>query len=193
MSSLDHMGVNVVEAAEEVETANENEDTQSSGNVSDDVSNSDDPVRMYLREMGSVELLSRKRDSDCQADRSRTRDDDGGICECPLAINAVLEWADKVQDNALPLRDIIDLDLTYIKLNGVPVEDNSALPVGRPDGIAGVVANDDDANKMMMMQIQMMRLRQTQMMMQRVMSPVMMIRTMMNLSLPRWKRVYLMM
>ncbi len=76
MSSLDQMGVSVVEAAEEVETANENEDTQSSGNVSDDVSNSDDPVRMYLREMGSVELLSRGRDSDCQADRSRTRDDD---------------------------------------------------------------------------------------------------------------------
>ena len=148
MSSLDQMGVSVVEAAEEVETANENEDTQSSGNVSDDVSNSDDPVRMYLREMGSVELLSREGEiaiaKRIEAGREMMI---GGICECPLAINAVLEWADKVQDNALPLRDIIDLDLTYIKLNGVPVEDNSALPASRPDGIAGVVANDDDAEQ----------------------------------------------
>jgi len=147
MSSLNDMGVSVVEAAEEIESANENEDAQSSGNVSDDVSNSDDPVRMYLREMGSVELLSREGEiaiaKRIEAGREMMI---GGICECPLAIIAVLEWADKVLDNSLPLRDIIDLDLTYIKLNGVPVEDNSVLPANRPDGIAGVVANDDQAD-----------------------------------------------
>ena len=147
MSSLNEMGVSVVEAAEEVETANENEDTQSSGNVSDDVSNSDDPVRMYLREMGSVELLSREGEiaiaKRIEAGREMMI---GGICECPLAIIAVLEWADKVVDNALPLRDIIDLDLTYIKLNGVPVEDNSVLAPNRPGTIGGVVANDDHSD-----------------------------------------------
>ena len=62
MASLSEMGVNVVEAADDVDSDNEETETaegRASGNLSDnDVGGSDDPVRMYLREMGSVELLS---------------------------------------------------------------------------------------------------------------------------------------
>ena len=129
MASLNEMGVSVVDAAEEVETANENEEKASTGNLSDDVSNSDDPVRMYLREMGSVELLSREGEiaiaKRIEAGREMMI---GGICECPLAINALLKWAQQVQENILPLRDIIDLDVTYMRLNGVTIEDGGAVP-----------------------------------------------------------------
>ena len=142
MSALSELGVSVVDAAEEVETANENEVTKAAGNVSDDVSNSDDPVRMYLREMGSVELLSREGEiaiaKRIEAGREMMI---GGICECPMAIITLLKWAEQVEDNAIPLRDIIDLDLTYMKLNGVSVEDNSVL-----GGVVagGLVASADD-------------------------------------------------
>ena len=64
-----------------------------------------------------------------------------GVCECPMAIITPLKWAEQVEDNASPLRDIIDLDLTYMKLNGVSVEDNSVL-----GGVVagGLVASADD-------------------------------------------------
>ncbi len=134
MSSLSEMGVSVVDAAEEVESNNDNEDEKQSGNLSDgDVSGSDDPVRMYLREMGSVELLSREGEiaiaKRIEAGREMMI---GGICESPLAIRTLLHWRQQIRDNAMPLRDIIDLDLTYARLNGVPIEDNSGMPVAGP-------------------------------------------------------------
>ncbi len=148
MSSLSELGVSVVDAAEEVETANENETTKASGNVSDDVSNSDDPVRMYLREMGSVELLSREGEiaiaKRIEAGREMMI---GGICECPMAIMTLLKWTEQVEDNAIPLRDIIDLDLTYMKLNGVTVEDNSVLGGPVTAGLVPSVSQDDDEDE----------------------------------------------
>ena len=130
MSSLNEMGVSVVEAAEEVENNNDNEEEKPTGNLSDgDVSGSDDPVRMYLREMGSVELLSREGEiaiaKRIEAGREMMI---GGICESPLAIRTLLHWRQQIRDNAVPLRDIIDLDLTHTRLNGVPIVDNSAVP-----------------------------------------------------------------
>ena len=81
---------------------------------------SDDPVRMYLREMGSVELLSREGEiaiaKRIEAGREMMI---GGICESPLAINTLLTWAEQVREGAVPLRDIIDLDLTFMKVKGV--------------------------------------------------------------------------
>ena len=148
MSSLNEMGVSVVEAAEEVENNNDNEEEKPAGNLSDgDVSGSDDPVRMYLREMGSVELLSREGEiaiaKRIEAGREMMI---GGICESPLAIRTLLHWRQQIRDNAVPLRDIIDLDLTYTRLNGVPIEDNSGVPAVVP-GVVGLVAvpvsNDD--------------------------------------------------
>ena len=146
MASLSDMGVNVVEAAEDVDKDSDEDNTenQQSGNLSDgEVSGSDDPVRMYLREMGSVELLSREGEiaiaKRIEAGREMMI---GGICESPLTIRALLTWAQQVREFAVPLRDIIDLDLTYIRLNGVPIEDNSGIPGGA--GALGANANDSD-------------------------------------------------
>ena len=147
MASLSDMGVNVVEAAEDVDKDSYDEDNtenQQSGNLSDgEVSGSDDPVRMYLREMGSVELLSREGEiaiaKRIEAGREMMI---GGICESPLTIRALLTWAQQVREFAVPLRDIIDLDLTYIRLNGAPIEDNSGIPGGA--GAMGANADDSD-------------------------------------------------
>ena len=149
MASLSQMGVNVVEATDDVdadEPEAEADEGRASGNLSDnDVGGSDDPVRMYLREMGSVELLSREGEiaiaKRIEAGREMMI---GGICESPLAIRALLTWAEQVCDGVVPLRDIIDLDLTFVRLNGSPIEDNSTgIPSGQP--LAAV--NDDQMDE----------------------------------------------
>ncbi|MEC8111083.1 MAG: RNA polymerase sigma factor RpoD [Pseudomonadota bacterium] len=126
MSTLNEMGVSVVEAADSDDSSEgESEEQRSSGNVSEsDVSGTDDPVRMYLREMGSVELLSREGEiaiaKRIEAGRELMI---GGICESPLTIRALLHWRDQIADGVVPLRDIIDLETTYAKLNGAPVDE----------------------------------------------------------------------
>ena len=125
MSTLNEMGVSVVEAADSDDSSEgEGEEQRSAGTVSDsDVSGPDDPVRMYLREMGSVELLSREGEiaiaKRIEAGRELMI---GGICESPLTIRALLHWRDQIADGVVPLRDIIDLETTYAKLNGAPVD-----------------------------------------------------------------------
>ena len=133
MSALSEMGVSVVEAAEAEESTqdNDSEEGHSGGNLSDgDVASSDDPVRMYLREMGSVELLSREGEiaiaKRIEAGREMMI---GGICESPLTIRALLQWRQQIQEGGVPLRDIIDLDTTYTRLNGGPIIDNSVMSV----------------------------------------------------------------
>jgi len=131
MASLSQMGVNVVEATDDVDADDSEAEAgegRASGNLSDnEVGGSDDPVRMYLREMGSVELLSREGEiaiaKRIEAGREMMI---GGICESPLAIRALLTWTEQVRDGVVPLRDIIDLDLTFVRLNGSPIEDNSS-------------------------------------------------------------------
>ena len=130
MSALSEMGVSVVETAEQEDsTPDENETEAATGNVSDnDSAGSDDPVRMYLREMGTVELLSREGEiaiaKRIEAGREMMI---GGICESPLTIRALLQWQQQIIEGGLPLRDIIDLDTTYTKLNGTPIEDMSVI------------------------------------------------------------------
>ena len=127
MSALSEMGVSVVEAADTDEgSESDEEEARPAGNVSDsDVSGTDDPVRMYLREMGSVELLSREGEiaiaKRIEAGRELMI---GGICESPLTIRALLHWRDQIADGVVPLRDIIDLETTYARLNGGPVDEN---------------------------------------------------------------------
>src|SRR6266704_2416631 len=74
----------------------------------------DDPVRMYLREMGSVELLSREGEiaiaKRIEAGREQMI---GGICESPLTIKALVDWHSKIERGEILLREIIDLDATY--------------------------------------------------------------------------------
>ena len=143
MSALSEMGVSVVESAEQEESnSEENETEAATGNVSDnDSASSDDPVRMYLREMGSVELLSREGEiaiaKRIEAGREMMI---GGICESPLTIRALLQWQQQITEGGVPLRDIIDLDTTYTKLNGTPIQDMSVISAVPAHNIA--VAND---------------------------------------------------
>ena len=83
-------------------------------NTGSSADRTDDPVRMYLREMGSVELLSREGEiaiaKRIEAGRNAMI---RGLCESPLTFEAIMVWRDELQEGQVLLRDIIDLDATY--------------------------------------------------------------------------------
>ena len=139
MAALSDLGVTIVEVeeAEELEEkaktegeeaeGSDDEDEEKSGNVSEEsAGRTDDPVRMYLREMGSVELLSREGEI-AIAKRIEAGKEQmiGGICESPLTIRAIIQWHEALRAGDLLLRDIIDLEAT---LGGGPenMEDATA-------------------------------------------------------------------
>ncbi|MEP3265944.1 MAG: RNA polymerase sigma factor region1.1 domain-containing protein, partial [Hyphomicrobiales bacterium] len=121
MSMLSEMGINVVEDDEE-ETESEGgelvEATKSSAVTTtkkkEPTDRTDDPVRMYLREMGSVELLSREGEiaiaKRIEAGREAMI---AGLCESPLTFQAIIIWRDELAEEKILLRDIIDLEATY--------------------------------------------------------------------------------
>ena len=117
-SAINDMGLNIVDQQEE--TSLEEADEKTSGNLSDEEgTRSDDPVRMYLKEMGSVELLSREGEISIAKRIEAGRElMVGGIYESPLAMRAFLKWRDEVDDGTMLLRDIIDLETTYARING---------------------------------------------------------------------------
>src|SRR5258708_37118065 len=118
MTMLSELGINVIERGEREEPAEaeaEDGEAEARGNVDDDdIGRTDDPVRMYLREMGSVELVSREGEIAIAKRIEAGRDMMiGGICENPLTVRALLLWRDALNENKMLLRDIIDLDATY--------------------------------------------------------------------------------
>ena len=117
-AAINDMGLNIIDQQEE--TSNEEVEEKNSGNLSDDEgARSDDPVRMYLKEMGSVELLSREGEISIAKRIEAGRElMIGGIYESPLAMRAFLKWRDEVDDGTMLLRDIIDLETTYARING---------------------------------------------------------------------------
>ncbi|WP_108459952.1 RNA polymerase sigma factor RpoD [Devosia naphthalenivorans] len=129
MSMFSDMGINVVDEdeVEETEVEKDEEDqgqevaTSSSSTAVATTSNTkagadrtDDPVRMYLREMGSVELLSREGEiaiaKRIEAGRETMIE---GLCESPLTFQAIIIWRDQLAQGEILLRDIIDLEATY--------------------------------------------------------------------------------
>jgi RNA polymerase primary sigma factor len=137
MSMLNEMGINVTEADEEndKEESEKEEKEESSTGTSVVVSETkttaldrtDDPVRMYLREMGSVELLSREGEiaiaKRIEAGRETMI---ANLCESPLTFEALMQWREELIEGRILLRDIIDLDATY----GGTGPDGSAVPAG---------------------------------------------------------------
>ena len=117
-SAINDMGLNIVDQQEE--TSLEESDDKNAGNLSDEEgARSDDPVRMYLKEMGSVELLSREGEISIAKRIEAGRElMVGGIYESPLAMRAFIKWRDEVDDGTMLLRDIIDLETTYARING---------------------------------------------------------------------------
>jgi RNA polymerase primary sigma factor len=124
MSMLSEMGINVIEdeEAEEglepatgelVETSTSRE-VAVSGSTAEVLDRTDDPVRMYLREMGSVELLSREGEiaiaKRIEAGRNTMI---AGLCESPLTFHAITVWRDELLSEDILLRDVIDLEATF--------------------------------------------------------------------------------
>ncbi len=120
MTNLSELGINVVEGEDSEDVSPEEEKTAgnatlaASSDEDEDLGRTDDPVRMYLREMGSVELLSREGEiaiaKRIEAGRERMI---GAISESPLTLRSILAWYDALNDGAMLLRDVIDLDATY--------------------------------------------------------------------------------
>ena len=118
LAQLNEMGVTIIEQDDQEEPAERPPApavVEIRTNVADeDLGRTDDPVRMYLREMGSVELLSREGEiaiaKRIEAGREKMI---GAICESPMTIRAIIGWRDALKDERLLLRDVIDLDATY--------------------------------------------------------------------------------
>ena len=125
MAMLSEMGIQVVEGEEaedgeaapaKADKAEEEEGTESepAGNVDEaNIGRTDDPVRMYLREMGSVELLSREGEIAIAKRIEAGRDMMiGGLCESPLTFRAIIAWHEALKAGRMLLRDIVDLEAT---------------------------------------------------------------------------------
>jgi len=127
MAMLSDMGINVIDAEEAEETdatpVDEDDEDRSmtaampvakSEKATEPTDRTDDPVRMYLREMGSVELLSREGEiaiaKRIEAGREAMI---SGLCESPLTFQAIIIWRDELNEGKILLRDIIDLEATY--------------------------------------------------------------------------------
>ena len=125
MSALNEMGINVVENDEAGEDGDEPKEDEEeipavdaddgSGHVAEKVTKTtdrtDDPVRMYLREMGAVELLSREGEIAIAKRIEAGRDTMIlGLCESPITFHAIISWSDALNAGTMQLREIIDLD-----------------------------------------------------------------------------------
>ncbi len=141
MSMLSEMGINVIEdeeveegeapvGGELVETSTSRE-VAVAGTSTEALDRTDDPVRMYLREMGSVELLSREGEiaiaKRIEAGRNTMI---AGLCESPLTFQAIIIWRDELLSEDILLRDVIDLEATFGRsldgeedLEGAPLDE----------------------------------------------------------------------
>ncbi len=152
MAMLSEMGIQVVENEdnEEAEAPREEkkEDTEeetATGNVDEEsLGRTDDPVRMYLREMGSVELLSREGEIAIAKRIEAGRDEMiGGLCESPLTFRAIISWHDRLKVGQMLLRDIIDLEATQ---TGNVAEGSGDTPAeGVEDSFETPAEIDDEA------------------------------------------------
>src|SRR6185436_20110405 len=154
---LNEMGINVVEteeadadekASDEADDDDEDTGTEvveaktkslATAEKKEPSERTDDPVRMYLREMGSVELLSREGEiaiaKRIEAGREAMI---AGLCESPLTFQAIIIWRDELNEGKVFLRDIIDLEATYAGPDAVKGMANPGVP-GQP-GVPGAPA-----------------------------------------------------
>ncbi|PKQ06861.1 MAG: RNA polymerase sigma factor RpoD [Alphaproteobacteria bacterium HGW-Alphaproteobacteria-11] len=148
LSMLSEMGINVVENDEAEEQADSDGERDAEAEGDDDepatgkavatttttstaLDRTDDPVRMYLREMGSVELLSREGEiaiaKRIEAGRETMI---AGLCESPLTFQAIIIWRDELNEGKILLRDIIDLDATFAGPDAKKVDHSQAALAG---------------------------------------------------------------
>jgi RNA polymerase primary sigma factor len=127
MSQISEMGIAVVESEEEAEeqgkalTKLEDKKVLAKKGNARGSDRTDDPVRMYLREMGAVELLSREGEIAIAKRIEAGRDAMiRGLCESPLTFEAMMVWRDELMNERILLRDLIDLEATYGAENPPP-------------------------------------------------------------------------
>ena len=165
MAMLSQMGITVVETDDgENDSDGEDGDEANAKPANDDTATTavaktaktsstgertDDPVRMYLREMGSVELLSRAGEiaiaKRIEAGRETMI---AGLCESPLTFQAIIIWRDELNEGKVLLRDIIDLDATFSGPEAKKIDRSAAgaapPPSGAPSGEAEGEPDEDD-------------------------------------------------
>ena len=136
LAMLSEMGVNVVEAEEDAtegeggEVVVREEQAVIESAKPDTYDRTDDPVRMYLREMGSVELLSREGEIAIAKRIEAGRDTMiRGLCESALTFEAIMVWRDELGQGRILLREIIDLEQTYAAINGSQANGLPIAPV----------------------------------------------------------------
>ena len=152
MSMLSEMGINIIEDEEDADDdsdkkegstdvveANSSREVAVAATETEKLDRTDDPVRMYLREMGSVELLSREGEiaiaKRIEAGRNTMI---AGLCESPLTFQAITIWRDELLSEDILLRDVIDLETTFSGAMGeeegvTPVVDTSAVETAKKE------------------------------------------------------------
>ncbi|MEN5170457.1 RNA polymerase sigma factor RpoD [Brevundimonas pondensis] len=154
LAMLSEMGVNVVEAEEDAAEATGTDVTAAAETAVAETpaksayDRTDDPVRMYLREMGSVELLSREGEIAIAKRIEAGRDAMiSGLCESALTFEAIMVWREELANNRILLREVIDLDATYGILNPSSLPHNQPAPgqpTGEPDGDGDKPEGEDE-------------------------------------------------
>ncbi len=141
MSQISEMGIAVVESEEEAEeqgkalTKIEDKKVLAKKGNTRGSDRTDDPVRMYLREMGAVELLSREGEIAIAKRIEAGRDAMiRGLCESPLTFEAMMVWRDELMNERILLRDLIDLEATYGAEN--PPPEPKIVEVRPPEPVA---------------------------------------------------------
>ena len=161
MSMLSEMGINIIEDEEaeeeeqkgstELVTTEGSREVALAGAATEKLDRTDDPVRMYLREMGSVELLSREGEiaiaKRIEAGRNTMI---AGLCESPLTFQAITIWHNELLSKDILLRDVIDLETTFgnqMDEGGdveEPVVDTSAVQTAKPEKASGPELDADE-------------------------------------------------
>jgi RNA polymerase primary sigma factor len=160
LAMLSEMGVNVIEAEEDAEgapaeVAVREETTVAETPKESQYDRTDDPVRMYLREMGSVELLSREGEIAIAKRIEAGRDTMiRGLCESALTFEAIMVWREELATGRVLLREVIDLEQTYGGLTGtlpgtsIPAppagEVVQSPPMGGPKAVAAKIARVEE-------------------------------------------------
>ena len=155
LALMNEMGINVVES-EEAEAEDDDDDEEEGGELveksatkvattgaKEPSERTDDPVRMYLREMGTVELLSREGEiaiaKRIEAGREAMI---AGLCESPLTFQAIIVWRDELNEAKALLREIIDLEATYAGPEAKAAQAAQAAAM-QPESQQEIAAADD--------------------------------------------------
>ncbi len=141
-SEVDSFEPDVVESDDDLD-----EDDEENGNFDEkELGRSDDPVRMYLKEMGTVELLSREGEiaiaKRIEAGKTVMID---GLCESPMTIKAIAGWRDELINGTMQLRDIVDLEMMYgDDVDDMAFEEDESASVDDFDKVAEELAKKDN-------------------------------------------------